>query len=115
MSRVKDAELVVGIVGRIGVDTKSVVAAIQRELHALHYTSKNVKLTDYLVSKDFDFELVDAPIDKRYEVESMLATQSARGQAVQTSSYRMRSKTSSNIGLQLPKPLIFPRQEPPTL
>ncbi|MGZ2260076.1 anti-phage dCTP deaminase [Roseobacter sp. A03A-229] len=66
MSRVKDAELVVGIVGRIGVDTKSVVAAIQRELHALHYTSKNVKLTDYLSSKEFEFELVDAPIDKRY-------------------------------------------------
>ena len=66
MSRVKDAELVVGIVGRIGVDTKSVVAAIQRELHALHYTSKIVKLTDYLTSKEFEFELVDAPIDKRY-------------------------------------------------
>lgn len=66
MSRVRDAELVVGIVGRIGVDTKAVVSAIQRELHALRYTSKNIKLTDYLLSKDFDFQLDESPIDRRY-------------------------------------------------
>ena len=66
MSRVKDPELVVGIVGLIGVDTKSVVGAIQGELHALGYTSKKIKLTDYLSSKRFDFEIEDSPVDRRY-------------------------------------------------
>ncbi|NBB81092.1 MAG: hypothetical protein GVY36_16905 [Verrucomicrobia bacterium] len=66
LSNVRDAELVIGIVGRIGVDTRAVTSWIERELHALHYACHPIKITDYLLTKGFDFELKDSPIEDRY-------------------------------------------------
>lgn len=63
---VYDPELVIGIVGRIGVDTKAVTSWIRKELHALHYKSATIKITDFLKTKDFDFELEDNPVENRY-------------------------------------------------
>ena len=67
MTNVVDAELVVGIVGRIGVDTKSVFSWAQRALHALHYKSHRVKMTEFLKTKTFDFELDVSSVEARYD------------------------------------------------
>jgi cytidine deaminase len=51
----------------MGVDTKAVYKWVERTLHSLHYDSHHIKLTDYLKTKNFDFELEEKPIEKRYE------------------------------------------------
>ncbi len=66
MHKTADPELVIGIVGRIGVDTQTVFSWIQQTLHALHYSTNHIKLTNYLKTKQFDIEIKDAPIEERY-------------------------------------------------
>lgn len=66
LTNVKDAELVVGIVGRIGVDTPKVYKWLEQQFHALHYNSRHVKVTDFLKTKDFGFNLLDNPVEDRY-------------------------------------------------
>lgn len=59
-----DAELVIGIVGRMGVDTADVFKWIAEVLHSLHYKSSRIKLTDFLKTKKFDgIELYEDTIE----------------------------------------------------
>lgn len=62
-----DAELVIALVGRIGVNTKSVRNWVTEALHALHYRSTTIKITDYLKEKSFtDIELNEDTVEDRY-------------------------------------------------
>ncbi|WP_367397129.1 anti-phage dCTP deaminase [Ruegeria atlantica] len=68
LEKVADAELVVGIVGRMGVDTGAVYQWIAEVLHSLHYESHRIKITDFLKSRPFeDIELKEDPIEARYD------------------------------------------------
>jgi cytidine deaminase len=67
MRNVADAELVVGIVGRMGVNTSAVEKWITEVLHSLHYQSHPIKITNFLETKDFGFDLKQNPIEDRYE------------------------------------------------
>ncbi|WP_386173723.1 anti-phage dCTP deaminase [Sulfitobacter sp. R86518] len=60
-------ELIIGIVGRMGVDTVTAAKWIDATLHSLHYRSHVIKLTDYLAEVDVGVTLVDEPIEQRYE------------------------------------------------
>ncbi len=62
----KDAELVVGIVARIGVDTKAIVRSIKRELENYKYTVYEVHVTDLLKAFSPPLNLVEAPSEQRY-------------------------------------------------
>lgn len=67
MHKVADAELVIGIVGRMGVDTKAVFRWASEVLHTLRYESHHIKVTDYLKTKKFDgIELNDDLVELRY-------------------------------------------------
>lgn len=64
---VRDAELVIGIVGRMGVDTKTVCGWVSEALHVLRYHSKYIKITDYFqVQKIPDVDLSDETVEDRY-------------------------------------------------
>lgn len=70
MPQIKFPELVVGLVGRIGVDTVEAADWVDGALHKLFYKSDVIKLTDYLNEldlNDHDIELVDSPLDRRLE------------------------------------------------
>lgn len=68
MHKIADAELIIGVVGRMGVDTKAVYQWIAETLHSLHYTSHHIKVTDFLKTKDFPcINLTEKPIEARYE------------------------------------------------
>ncbi|MBT3141368.1 hypothetical protein KL867_09915 [Ruegeria litorea] len=60
-------EIVVGIVGRMGVDTVVAAQWIDQVLHSLHYTSHVIKLTDYLHEVDVGVKLEDSRIEQRYQ------------------------------------------------
>ena len=66
MQPVVDPELVIGIVGRMGVDTGTVFKWLETELHKLHYTSHRIKLTDLIKNGGFGFDLKSEPIEDRY-------------------------------------------------
>ncbi|MBW4982935.1 hypothetical protein KZZ07_10315 [Mameliella sp. CS4] len=69
MSQIVFPELVIGIVGRMGVETVDVASWIEEALHHLYYASYTIKLTDYLKEVDLEskgISLVDTPLDKRY-------------------------------------------------
>lgn len=68
MQVVDDAELVVGLVGRIGVNTADVAIWITEILHSLRYDSRKIKITDYLETKKFSgIELRSDTIENRYK------------------------------------------------
>lgn len=67
MEKVVDAELVIGLVGRLGADMPIVIKRIKDTLHSLHYAHHHIKLTDFVKDPKFGFELVEAPVEKRYE------------------------------------------------
>lgn len=67
MEKVVDAELIVGLVGRLGADMPAVIKRVQDTLHSLHYKHHHIKLTDFVKDPKFGFELVEAPVEKRYE------------------------------------------------
>lgn len=58
-------ELVVGIVGRIGVDTVEVCRWLKEELHGVYYPSEIIKLTEYLHEVDVGVELKENPPEQR--------------------------------------------------
>lgn len=60
-------ELVIGIVGRMGVDTVAAARWIDATLHTLHYHSNVIKLTDYLTEVDVGVPLKNEPIEQRYQ------------------------------------------------
>lgn len=67
MQNVADPEIVVGIVGRMGVDTRRVVGWLSDSLHSMHYQPHHIKITDYLKTKSFDFTVNESTIEDRYE------------------------------------------------
>lgn len=67
MHKVADAELVVGIVGRMGIDTKTVCEIINDTLHSLHYKSLNIKITDFIRENAVALQVKEYPIEERYE------------------------------------------------
>ncbi|MGM0740151.1 MAG: anti-phage dCTP deaminase [Pseudomonadota bacterium] len=68
MQQVADAELIVGLVGRIGVDTKAVCEWISEVLHMLRYDSERIKVTDFLQTKDFEgIRLDQSTVEDRYK------------------------------------------------
>lgn len=67
VQNVADAEIIVGLVGRMGVDTGQVCTWISEILHSLHYKPHRIKITDYLKLKEFDFTLNETTIEGRYE------------------------------------------------
>jgi deoxycytidylate deaminase len=62
-----DAELIIGIVARIGVDTAAVVKAVKDELHEYGYSSHEIHVTDLLKRLNKSLNIVEEPADKRYE------------------------------------------------
>lgn len=69
MSQIAFPELVIGVVGRMGVDTIEAAEWIEAILHQLHYSSHTIKLTDYLHEVNLGslgVTLEDTPLDARY-------------------------------------------------
>ncbi|OOY16702.1 anti-phage dCTP deaminase [Thioclava sp. DLFJ4-1] len=64
---VASPELVIGIVGRIGVDTVEVSSWLKQELHSLYYKSRVIKLTDHLKEVDVGVKLQDSPAEARFD------------------------------------------------
>lgn len=62
----KNAELIVGIVARIGVDTKAIVNSISRELQEYNYKVHVVHVTDTLKAFSPRLDVVESPIEARY-------------------------------------------------
>lgn len=67
MEKVVDAELVIGLVGRLGADMPMVLKRIEETLHSLHYKHHHIKLTDYIKDPARRFELTETPVEKRYQ------------------------------------------------
>lgn len=62
----KDAELIVGLVARIGVDTAGIVRTISAELQQYRYTVHEIKVTSLLDAFSNHLTLVSAPRAERY-------------------------------------------------
>lgn len=62
-----DAELIIGIVARIGVDTTAVVKTLKDELSEYGYESEEIHVTDLLQGLKKPLNIVQKPADKRYE------------------------------------------------
>lgn len=62
----KDAELVIGLVARIGVDTREVVGSIKHELSKYHYSVEEIHVTDQLKAFSPPLSLVQSPAESRY-------------------------------------------------
>ena len=67
MKNVADPEIVIGIVGRMGVNTLAVGEWIDEILHSLHYKSSKIKLTDYLQEVSLTTPVKGSPIEERYK------------------------------------------------
>jgi cytidine deaminase len=63
----KDAEIVVGIVARIGVDTKAVVKSVSEELVKYGYSVEEIHVTDLLKGFSSKLNLIPNPTYERYE------------------------------------------------
>jgi cytidine deaminase len=63
----KDAEIVIGIVARIGVDTKLVTAEIRGELEQYRYKVFDIHVTDLLRGFGSKFDIVSSPSEERYK------------------------------------------------
>lgn len=64
--RPRDAELIIGLVARIGVDTAAVVGIIKEELTTFKYLVTEVKTTAILKALDNILPLTQSPIELRY-------------------------------------------------
>lgn len=62
-----DAELIIGIVARIGVDTPEVVKSLKDELLAYDYDAEEIHITDLLSNFKKSLNVTPSPADKRYE------------------------------------------------
>ncbi|MEW6537818.1 MAG: anti-phage dCTP deaminase [Pseudomonadota bacterium] len=63
----KNAEIVIGIVARLGVDTKQVVTTISEELKLYDYKVIEVKATDEIQGFSEQLKLVNSPTAERYK------------------------------------------------
>lgn len=64
--QLKDAELVIGLVGRMGVETKDVIGLLSECLNSLKYKVVHIKLTDFVKEPRFNFGLKESPAEERY-------------------------------------------------
>ncbi|MFT8663972.1 MAG: anti-phage dCTP deaminase [Acetobacter orientalis] len=64
--RPSDAELFIGIVSQIGVDTKSVVNIIEKELSQYKYDVHDIHITDFIKGFSKKIPLDDSTTEKRY-------------------------------------------------
>src|SRR5688572_29005203 len=63
----KDGELIVGLVGPIGVDLELVTTSLEEQLTRLAYATTRIRLTDTLVKSDIPGpEVPSEPLDARY-------------------------------------------------
>lgn len=62
-----DAELIIGIVARIGVDTPEVISTLKEELQAYDYEAVEIHTTDLLIGLKKPLNIIQEPADKRYE------------------------------------------------
>jgi deoxycytidylate deaminase len=62
----KDAELIVGLVARIGVDTGGIVQTIRTELEQYKYIVHEIKVTNLLDAFSDHLNLIKTPREKRY-------------------------------------------------
>ncbi|AXC49178.1 hypothetical protein DRW48_05310 [Paracoccus suum] len=67
LTQLKGAELVIGLVGRMGVETKDVVEILTQCLSSLNYLTSHIKLTDLVKEERLNFDIVENPIEKRYQ------------------------------------------------
>ena len=63
----RNAEIFVGIVARIGVDTKAIVQFISDELVKYDYKVEEVHVTDLLKPYAARLEIVESPLEARYQ------------------------------------------------
>jgi deoxycytidylate deaminase len=61
-----DAELIVGIVARLGVDTPEVVKSLKVELREYGYKTHDIHVTDLLLRLKKPLSVVQSPADERY-------------------------------------------------
>lgn len=64
---VNDAELVIGVVGKIGTDTKAVFRWVKTALQNLNYDLRLIKLTQHIKETTFSTEIVETPVEKKYD------------------------------------------------
>lgn len=62
----KDAELVVGIVARIGVDTRAIVSSVTQELERYGYIVSEIHVTELLKAFSSILRLIEKPLEERY-------------------------------------------------
>lgn len=63
----KNAEIVIGIVARIGVDTKQVISTVKDELTLYGYSVVEVKVTGEIHDFKDKLSLVESPTEQRYK------------------------------------------------
>ena len=64
--RPEKAELVIGVVARIGVDTKMMVSVLKKILSEYNYTVVEIKSTDAIIDFDQFKDIRNNPTEKRY-------------------------------------------------
>ena len=62
----RNAQIVVGLVARIGVETKDIVASLTDELKEYGYVVHHIHLTDRLKAFPAKLHIVEMPVEKRY-------------------------------------------------
>jgi deoxycytidylate deaminase len=66
LATIQNPELVVGLVGRIGIDLKKVVDHLRLQFALLSYSTEQIHLTDYIHAIDGLPPTVEHPLEKRY-------------------------------------------------
>lgn len=61
-----DAELIIGVVARLGVDTPEVVKLLEAELKEYGYETKEIHVTDLLLRLNKPLKVVRRPLNERY-------------------------------------------------
>lgn len=67
MEKFEDAEIVIGIVGKIGIRSKRVRDIIEKQLVSLGYKMHHIKLTSHLKQTKFRKELNSSSTEKKYK------------------------------------------------
>ena len=62
----KDAEIVIGVVARIGVDTKAIIKSMTTELLNYNYETREIHVTDALEGLSSLPTIQKSPVEKRY-------------------------------------------------
>lgn len=64
--KIFDPEIIIGLVGPIGVDLDIIIDQIQTQLQSVSYKSHTIKITDILKSPPFSIKIDDSSYSKRY-------------------------------------------------